>query len=585
MSHPISEAPRPAERSRDLLGARTKSQVATGPHSFRDTLALLLKARFPILYVESYEEERVLTEIAAVAADAGRVRTPRPMWVWSASRGFIDSQGSAQSDTTEPRKALEWALRRDEPAVFVMCDLHAQLGDNNRPADALVVRLLRDVAGAFQSGTTARVLVLVSPVLRLPPELEKEVAIVDFPLPGEAEIRNLLEGMIAANAAHGRIRVDVDEVGRERIAKAAMGLTLHEAENAFARAMVDDGVLANEDVQVIIEEKRQTIRKSGLLEFVRVDIDLKDVGGLQNLKRWLSKRNNSWMAEAAEYGLPAPRGVLMTGVPGCGKSLTAKAIASAWELPLLRLDIGKVFAGLVGSSEQNMRNALRSAEATAPCVLWIDEIEKGFSGASSGGGDSGTSSRVFGSFLTWMQEKTAPVFVIATANNVQNLPPEFLRKGRFDEIFFVDLPTLDERQDVWSLHIAKRLTNERVASGISLTDELAGRLAEASEGYSGAEIEQAVVAGLFDAYAERRPLIEADLSRALANMVPLSVTQAEQITAIRAWASTRAVAATAAEDRSGYESASTTRATPAETPGNPGAGDTVHSRGGRLVDF
>lgn len=568
-------------------GAPTRSGAA----SFRDTLALLFKARFPVLYIESFEERRVTQEIVAVASDSERVRTPRPTWTWTVTQGLLTPDGRNQSGTTDPTKALDWIVKHVEPGIFVFRDLHSHLGDGGgRPADPGVARRIRDIAEAFQSGTAARVLILVSPVLRIPPDLEKDITIVDFPLPGEGEIRALLDNMIAANAAGGRIRVEVDETGRERLAKAAMGLTLHEAENAFARAMVDDGVLSNEDVHVVLEEKRQTIRKSGLLEFVPADVDLDDVAGLQNLKRWLGKRNNSWMAEATDYGLPAPKGVLMTGVPGCGKSLTAKAVASAWGLPLLRLDIGKVFAGLVGSSEQNMRNAIRSAEATAPCVLWIDEIEKGFSGATGASGDSGTSSRVFGSFLTWMQEKTTPVFVIATANNVDSLPPEFLRKGRFDEIFFVDLPTAVERREVWRVHLAKRLHDQNVAAGIAIDDELTHGLAEGTEGYSGAEIEQAVVAGLFDAFADRRPLAREDLFRAVENMVPLSVTQAEQISAIRAWAATRAVAATAAEDRSGYGSAGQEPVKPSPRPeGGVDNGAVDHhedrSRGGRLVDF
>lgn len=577
--------------------ARRPGSTAGHQRSFRDNLGLLFKARFPVLYIESFEEDRVLREVAAVASDADRVRTPRPVWTWSITQGVVGPNGKAQSSTTDPGKALDWILNHADPGVFVFRDFHAHLGDGaGRAADAALVRRVRDVAAAFQSGSAARVLVVVAPILRIPPELEKDVTLVDFPLPGEAEIRSLLDGMIATNSQGGRIRVEVDEEGRERIAKAAMGLTVHEAENAFARAMVDDGVLSNDDVGVVLEEKRQTIRKSGLLEFVPADINLDDVGGLQNLKRWLSKRNNSWMAEAADYGLPAPKGLLMTGVPGCGKSLTAKAIASAWGLPLLRLDIGRVFAGLVGSSEQNMRNAIRAAEATAPCVLWIDEIEKGFSGAAGGGGDSGTSTRVFGSFLTWMQEKTSPVFVIATANNVSSLPPEFLRKGRFDEIFFVDLPTGAERRDVWTLHLNKRLHNETVAAGIDVTDDFTSRLAEATEGYAGAEIEQAVVAGLFDAFADRRPLSEADLFRAVENMVPLSVTQAEQIAAIRSWAATRAIAATAAEDRSGYGQTTTGLgpgpATPTPSPGETDGPPVAtadesdgRERGGRLVDF
>jgi SpoVK/Ycf46/Vps4 family AAA+-type ATPase len=448
-----------------------------------------------------------------------------------------------------------------------------------------VVRRLRDIANAFKSGTTARALILLSPVLRIPPELEKETTLIDFPLPGEDEIRHLLDGMISTNSAGGRIRVLVDDKGREKLVKAALGLTLAEAENAFARSMVNDGTLSDNDVEVVLEEKRQTIRKSGLLEFVPVDVQLPDVGGLENLKRWLAKRNDSWLAEAAAYGLPAPKGVLITGVPGCGKSLTAKAIASAWGLPLLRMDIGKVFAGLVGSSEQNMRTGIATAEATSPCVLWIDEIEKGFAGAG-GGGDSGTSSRVFGSFLTWMQEKARPVFVIATANNIDKLPPEFLRKGRFDEIFFVDLPTTSERKSVWQLQLSKRLQSDAVRAEISIDDALLDALSQTSDGYSGAEIEQAVVAGLFDAFAERRPLRKEDLFRAVENMVPLSVTQAEQIKAIRDWANVRAVAASDAEDTAATDLGGVnTTPYPVDDVSGPRTPELARTRGGRAVDF
>lgn len=553
--------------------------------SFRDNLALLFRARFPVLYVETFEEPRVLSEIRVVAADQNLMRTVRPVHVWSATRGFVSPEGNPHNGTADPRHAIDWMLRQDEAGVYVMLDLHAHLGDDRRPADPQLIRGLRDVAAAFQSGVTARVLLIVAPLQRIPAELEKDITLVDFPLPTEKEIRGVLDAMIAANSSAGsRIKIQVDAVGRERLAKAALGLTLNEATNAFARAMVDDGVLSNEDVHVIQEEKKQTVRKAGLLEFVDVPLNLDDVGGLQNLKRWLAKRDDSWLDEAAGYGLPAPKGVLMTGVPGCGKSLTAKAIAAAWELPLLRLDVGRVFAGLVGSSEQNMRSAIRTAEAAAPCILWMDEIEKGFSGVG-GGGDSGTSSRVFGSFLTWMQEKSVPVFVIATANNVNSLPSEFLRKGRFDEIFFIDLPTRDERRDIWGLHVAKRLRNSKAGGSLTVTNALLDRLAAATEGYSGAEIEQAVVASLFDAFAERRQLVEGDLFRAVENMVPLSVTQAEQIAAVRAWAATRAVAATAAEDRSGYETTAPTETPPAPMGALSGGAPGPLSRGGRMVDF
>ncbi|MEU0553215.1 AAA family ATPase [Dactylosporangium sp. NPDC006015] len=512
---------------------------------FRGDLAQLLKARFPVLYIESYEEQRVLAEVTAVARDASLLRTPRPVWTWSATQGLVQPDGVPHRGTTEPEAALDVVLRGREPGVFLFKDLHAALGGGDRPANPVVVRRVRDVAAAFRSGQVPRVLVIVSPVLRIPVELEKDITVVDFPLPGEAEIRALLDSMIASNAAGGRIRIGLSDVDRERFAKAAAGLTLHEAENAFARAMVSDGVLDVHDLAVVHDEKRQAVSRSGVLEYVEGGAELADVGGLENLKRWLAKRDGSWLAAAAQYGLPAPRGVLITGVPGCGKSLTAKAVAAAWGLPLLRLDVGRVFAGIVGSSEQNMRTALRTAEATAPCVLWVDEIEKGF---AAGVGDGGTTPRVFGTFLTWMQEKTKPVFVIATANDIERLPAELLRKGRFDEIFFVDLPTRTERASIWRVHLGKRLRHKAVAGELTVDERVVAELCDFSAGYSGAEIEQAVVSGLFDAFAERRPLRQDDLIRATVNMVPLTVTQAERVAAIRAWAETRAVAATAAED-------------------------------------
>ncbi|MDG4785623.1 AAA family ATPase [Micromonospora sp. WMMD1102] len=539
-------------------------------------MAQLFKARFPILYIESYEEHRVVADVTAVARDGALVRTPRAVWTWSATEGLVGPDGTTRTGTTEPMDALGAALRLDESSVVILRDLHPHLGSAERPGDPRIIRRLRDVASAFKAGPVPRSLVLVSPVLRIPVELDREVAIVDFPLPTEHEIRLVLEGLIAANSTSGRIQVRLDELGRERFAKAAVGLTLHEAENAFARAIVNDGVLDVHDLPVVHEEKRQAVRKAGLLEFVDADIDLADVGGLETLKRWLAKRDGAWLAAAAEYGLPAPRGVLITGVPGCGKSLTAKAIAAAWQLPLLRLDVGRVFSGLVGSSEQNLRTAIRTAEATSPCVLWVDEIEKGF--APDAAGDSGTSSRVFGTFLTWMQEKIRPVFVIATANDIERLPPELLRKGRFDEIFFVDLPTRAERMSVWTVHLNRRLRNPAVAGSLLVDDTQLMELCGLTEGYSGAEIEQAVVGGLFEAFSARRPLTRDDLVRAVVNMVPLSVTQAERIDALRAWAATRAVAATAAEDQDA--------GTPPAAPLRPGRdGVPPRASGGRIIEY
>jgi SpoVK/Ycf46/Vps4 family AAA+-type ATPase len=513
---------------------------------FRENLTQLLKARFPILAVESHEEQRVVSEIQAVAQDETRIRTSRAIWMWSATTGLRKPDELRESGTRTPEDALDAALRLSEPCVVVFRDLHNTLCQPNRPEYPGIVRRLRDLAHAYRTGPLPRTAVLLSPTAAIPVDLEKDVTLVDFALPTAAEIRAVLDGIILANAESGRIKITLDGAGRERFVTAALGLTLHEAENAFARAMVRDARLDLDDLPIVHEEKRQTIRKSGILEFIDTEVQLGDVGGLENLKRWLARRSGSWSAEATAWGLPAPRGVLITGVPGCGKSLTAKAVAATWGLPLLRLDIGRVFAGLVGSSEQNMRRAIAMAEAIAPCVLWIDEIEKGFAPGSSG--DSGTSIRVFGTFLTWMQEKAAAVFTIATANDLDVLPPELLRKGRFDEVFFVDLPTRTERVSIWSLHLRRRLRFPAVAGNLALDRETLTGLAELSVGYSGAEIEQAVVTALFDAFAERRPLCWDDLVRAVVNTAPLSTIQAERINAIRVWAERRAVAATAAED-------------------------------------
>jgi SpoVK/Ycf46/Vps4 family AAA+-type ATPase len=308
-----------------------------------------------------------------------------------------------------------------------------------------------------------------------------------------------------------------------------------EADLAFCLAVVKDH-LKETSVRTVSEEKEQIIRKSGILDFFPKNESLKDVGGMDNLKDWLLKRQKAYDKKAREWGLQEPKGLLLLGVPGCGKSLTAKSIASCWEMPLLRLDIGRVFQGLVGSSEDNIRKALATAEAVAPCVLWIDEIEKGLSGVqSSGSTDGGVTSRIFSTILTWMQEKTSPVFVVATANDVNSLPPELLRKGRFDEIFFVDLPSSKERKNIFSIHLAKR--NQKSESFAMEA------IAKESEGFNGAEIEECVKEAMFDAYVanpENPQLTTKFIIDAIKRTVPLSVTMDKQISNLRDWAATRA---------------------------------------------
>lgn len=513
---------------------------------FRESLLDLLRARHPVVLVETHETERVMAAVVSIAQDPTALRTQRQVLAYSLSRGLHHPGDPGRAQV--PEDALTAAMSTPVPTIFVFNDLHHFLGGNGREVDPILVRALLDVAAAFKAGDVAHTLVIVSPSLQLPTDLEKVVSVVDLPLPDTDELGEVLDAICDANA--GGIRVELTPTDRENLLQAARGLTRWEAENAFARAIAGDRVLSRDDIARVVEEKRQTIRKSALLEFVPPSGTIEDVGGLDNLKRWLVTRQGSWLPQAAGWGVPAPKGILITGVPGCGKSLTAKCSSTLWGLPLLRLDVGKVFAGFVGSSEQNMREALRLAEAVAPSILWIDEIEKGFGSAGqSQSGDSGTSQRVFGTFLTWLQEKTAPVFVIATANKIDALPPEFLRKGRFDEIFFVDLPTPPEREEIWRLHLERRLAaGSELGTAATPTPGLLRDLVAGSEGFSGAEIEQAVVSACFDAYAGRRPLTVDDVRRAVANTVPLSVTQAEQIARTREWAAARAVAASLVDE-------------------------------------
>ncbi|GGE94708.1 AAA family ATPase [Mycetocola zhadangensis] len=546
--------------------------------SFTDTLDQAFKARLPLLYIETSEEVRALEQITQAAQG---LRRPRGVWTWTSATGLIGPDGKTISNTNTPVRALDHIVTIPENAVFVFCDLHAYFGSEQRPGDPVIIRKVREAVLELRHADAARALVVTAPVRCIPPELDKLSHLLEFPLPDTTELHAMLDTMIENNTSNGgRIRVNADAKTLESLVQAARGLTMSEAENAFARAMVNDGELTADDIPVVLDEKRQIVSKSGLLDFVVDTLDLDSVGGLNNLKRWLSRRDGSWLGEAEQFGLPSPKGVLITGVPGCGKSLTAKAMAASWGLPLLRLDIGRIFSGLVGSSEQNLRTALATAEAVAPCILWVDEIEKGFSN-TTGTGDSGTTARVFGYFLTWMQEKKHPVFVVATANNIDSLPPEFMRKGRFDEIFFVDLPTAVERRAIWSIQLASNATGGNGLAGIDAAD--IEKLVAVSDNYSGAEIEQAVIVALYEAFAERRPATAADLTEAITNMIPLAVTQAEEVQAIRDWAEVRAVRATGSEDIDPTEDAAELAGVGAPTDA-AGAGLSSR-RGGRTVDF
>ena len=538
--------------------------------------ANLLRARFPFLYFTTWEEDRAKAYITSIAQNETLIKTKRKVFSWTLTEGFSNGELPLR-ETQQPLKALEFIEKFEEPSIFILKDFHIYFGNDGRQPDYTIIRKLRDLNNHLKNCASPKNIIFISPIQLLPKELEKDITLVDFELPDIHDIRTSLNHLIETNQYNERISISLTEQEKDRLVHAALGLTLAEAENAFARAIVDDGVLNVSDVETVLKEKEQIIKKTGILEFFTSSIEMDEIGGLENLKRWLTKRNNAWLDSAQAYGIPFPKGVLISGVPGCGKSLISKAISSKWQLPLLRFDISKIFDGLVGGSEENMRQVLKTAEAIAPCILWIDEIEKGFSGINNSG-DGGTATRVFGQFLTWMQEKEKPVFVIATANNISALPPEMMRKGRFDEIFFVDMPTERERIEIFKVHLQKRLTAPQAKGDFVIDDHVLLKLAQLSEGFVGAEIEQVVINGMFEAFSENRAVQFSDFQKIAEQIVPLSVTQAEHIKALREWANVRAVAATPQVDRQGYMNQQ-------QEPIVKGPTDIDQERGGRTIDF
>jgi SpoVK/Ycf46/Vps4 family AAA+-type ATPase len=486
----------------------------------------LIKARYPLVYLVSSEENRVEEALRGIA-----LRRERVLAAWSITRGFVKLQGEFRGgDVRDPLKALDHIAGIEGKGLFVLRDFHAFV-DNPQ-----VTRKLRDLAHDLKK--SQKNVLLLSPILKLPPELEKEVAVIDWDLPDRPEIDDIIGRLLQELPPGVEPGPAGDPAGRERIVEAALGLTYVEAENVLAKSIVRNKTF---DVPTILSEKKHIIRKSGILEYYEAQESLDEIGGLEVLKGWLQKRRGAFTSRARDFGLPLPKGILLIGVPGCGKSLTAKAVGAAWQMPLLRLDVGKIFGGLVGASEENIRKAIKTAEAIAPAVLWLDEMEKGFSGTgSSNMSDGGTTSRVFGTFVTWLQEKTSPVFVIATANDVRSLPPELMRKGRFDEIFFVDLPSREERKRIFEIHLSKK---RRDPASIELQ-----RIVEATPDFSGAEIEQAVVSALYDAFDAGAELNTEGVLGAAREIVPLAVTMKEGIDGMREWARTRARPASNAQE-------------------------------------
>lgn len=493
-------------------------------------LILMIRAYYPVLYLHSYEYYRTKQKIKGIVELLRREGKKVNYYQWDCVYGLVqilpDKTEKRIERMQNPLEVLAYILnskKSGEKNIFVLDDI------NNHIDRDEVKLMFRKIAEATNNNTHA---IILSSIYRLPAELEKYITVLQIPLPKRNELGEVLD--IVAKQSKVELKTNLSN----RLIDAALGMTSMEADFAYCLASVKDG-FDDKSPFTVSSEKEQIIRKSGILDYFPKNESLKDVGGMENLKEWLKKRQLAYDKEARDWGLKEPKGLLLLGVPGCGKSLIAKSIASSWNMPLLRLDVGKVFQGIVGSSEDNIRKAIATAEAVAPCVLWIDEIEKGLSGVqSSGATDGGVTSRIFSTILTWMQEKTAPVFVVATANNINQLPPELLRKGRFDEIFFVDLPSQKEKENIFSIHLQK---NRQNVSSFALDI-----LAQKAEGFNGAEIEECVKEAMFTAYVESQesniaPKLQMiHILDAIKNTVPLSKTMEKQITDLRKFAVSRA---------------------------------------------
>ena len=486
----------------------------------REKITRYIRAGYSGLYLVSHEEQRVEAELKAIT-DSLQYQ----LFAWSVTAGLIDTQTGTNRGCQDPMEAVSALAELPENSVVLLRDFQPFLDDPN----PILIRQLKDQirAGKLHGRTVA----VLGCRLKLPPELEREFTVIDFALPDASALQQVLNGIVESTG-----KTPPDEITTAALIDAARGLTTTEAEDAFALSVVEAAQLSP---VIVAREKAQAVRKNGLLELIETKESLDSIGGLDQLKEWLLKRREAFTPRAIEYGLPTPKGVLMLGIPGCGKSLTAKATASVFGIPLLRLDAGRIFAGLVGQSEANLRSVIQTAEAIAPCVLWVDELEKAFAGSkSSGSTDGGTASRVFGSFISWMQEKRTPVFIVATANDVSQLPPEMLRKGRWDEIFFVDLPTREEREAIWAIQVRKF---QRDPDAFDLR-----QLAKATEGFTGSEIEQVFVEALYRGFDTGEEPSDLTIGEVLVDFVPLSKLMSEQMTQLRSWATGRARPATTA---------------------------------------
>ena len=488
-------------------------------------LELLIRAHYALIVLDTVEPERAEQLVRQAASELSL-----QYYYWTRSKGVRRGNTAGDpyfEDTKEPEKALKYA-EQDSAGLYFFRDLAAHLDE------PLVVSHLLDVVGMFEQRRGA--LIIVGNSIKLPDQLRPHATFFRLPPPTYDDYRILVERVIREQSARMRVNVELTPQDRTRLIQNLMGLTLVEAEKIVTRQVVEDGFLRAKDIEGVIAAKRQVVQQDGLLEYHPPEHGLNQVAGLAGLKQWLAKRR-AVVADpqrAVDFGLRFPKGILLLGVPGCGKSMCAKAVACEWGLPLLKLDPANLYDKYIGDSEKNFKRALQTAERMAPVILWIDELEKAF---AQGGDetDGGVSRRVFGSFLAWLQDRRGDVFVVATSNDVSRLPPEFIRKGRFDEVFFVDLPTPAVRQAIFDIHLSRR---KQTPTQFDLA-----QLAEASHGFSGAEIEESVVAGLFAAFAANAKLSTETLLNEIRNTRPLALTMTEKIEELRSWARDRTVMA------------------------------------------
>ena len=491
---------------------------------FNDELALFLKARYPIIYINTIEEDRV----EYVIRKNIKTNLNRSIYSWDFVDGYTNNPNNEGFAKRNPLQALEVVerLNAETPALFLLKDFNRFL------TDLSISRKLRNISRILK--LQPKTIIIIGSDLTIPKELQDLITVVQFQLPLEDEINQELNRLVNS------LNIKINSELFENLTRACQGLSLERIRRVLSKIIATYKTIDENSIAVLLSEKKQIISQTEILEYSSVNEDITNLGGLKNLKEWLQKRKTAFSIQASNYGLPTPRGLLLIGIQGTGKSLTAKAIANDWQLPLLKLDVGKLFGGIVGESESRLRQMINVAETISPCILWIDEIDKAFSNTESKG-DSGTSNRVLATFISWLSEKNKPVFVIATANNIDLLPLEIIRKGRFDEIFFLDLPEQEERKEIFKIHLQEFRPKSWESFNYS-------KLAKLSESFSGAEIRQSIIEGMYHAFYEKREFTTDDICMALQDSIPLAQLESEQMIRLQNWASSGRIRLASSKD-------------------------------------